>query len=132
MPMYDYQCKTCAAITTRFKKIVDRNDAPTCDCDSVMRLAILSAPATQVQPEAHYLCPATGQEVTSWRQRKNLFAKHDLIQADPDRNAETQSRNQKKARDQKKIAENYLPKDLREKLTSIGSTAKEQKDRFTL
>ena len=132
MPMYDYQCTECAAITTRFRKIVDRNDLLICDCEGIMRLAIIRAPAAQVQPEAHYMCPVTGQEVTSWRQRKNTFAKHDLVEADPDRNAETQNRNQEKARKRKKIAENYLPADLRAKLTSIGTNAKEQKDRFTL
>ena len=132
MPMYDYQCRVCGGVTTRFRKIVDRNDRMTCDCDGVMQLAILSAPAAKIQPEAHYMCPATGQEVTSWRQRKNLFAKHDLVQADPDRNAETQKRNQEKARKRKKIAETYLPKDLREQLTTIGATAENQKDRFTL
>lgn len=132
MPMYDYQCTECAAITTRFRKIVDRNDLLICECHGVMKLAILSAPHTKIQEEAHYLCPATGEEVTSWRQRNNLMAKHDLVQADPDRDAEIHKRTVAKKKKRDELAKDYLPKDLRDQLSTIGATAEKAKDRFTI
>ena len=104
----------------------------TCDCDGVMQLAILSAPAAKIQPEAHYLCPATGEEVTSWRQRNNLMAKHDLVQADPDRDAEIHKRTVAKKKKRDELAKDYLPKDLRDQLSTIGATAEKAKDRFTI
>ena len=34
-----------------------------------------------VQQECHYVCPATGERITSWRQRANNFAKNNLMDA---------------------------------------------------
>jgi putative FmdB family regulatory protein len=123
MPMYDYQCKECLSITTRYRKMDERNNPLRCsNCQGDMKMAILSAPFATVQPEAHYLCPATGKEVTSWRQRKNLFAKHDLVEADPDRQQENMQKGLRRKAERDKLQKEYLPKDLREKLTKIGST----------
>jgi hypothetical protein len=41
-----------------------------------------------VKMECHYQCPATGQNVTTWKQRKELFAKHNLSDAASDMTAE--------------------------------------------
>lgn len=38
--------------------------------------------------ECRYKCPATGENVTSWKQRANLFAKHNLTDAASDMTAD--------------------------------------------
>ena len=123
MPIYDYQCTECKAVTSRFRKIVDRNDPLSCHCSGSMELAILSAPAAKVQPECHYLCPVTGEETTSWRQRKNAFARHDLQAADPDQQNELRKRNEKKKAERDALAKNYLPKELKEQIGKIGQNS---------
>jgi len=124
MPMYDYQCTECLDTTARFRKIADRNDLLVCqNCQGIMKLAILSAPFGVVQPEAHYLCPATGKEVTSWKQRENIFAKHGLEQADPDQQNEIHRRNVEKKKARDKNAAEYLPPELKEKIAQIGQNS---------
>ena len=121
MPTYDYQCGDCGGITTRFRKMDNRNDALSCECGSQMNLAILSAPYGHVQPEAHYLCPVTGEKVTSWRQRKNLFAKHDLIDANEvDQKALKRDRLAKKAK-RDELAKGYIPPELKKELKKMGT-----------
>lgn len=51
-----------------------------------------------VQGECHYKCPATGSEVTSWRQRKNIFAEHGLVDGS-DWNPQKEFEKAKKAKD---------------------------------
>ena len=70
------------------------------------------------------MCPASGEQVTSWRQRKNIFAKHDLIDAnDVDQEYLKKKRLKKKA-EREKLAKDYLPKDLHKQLKDIGSKGK--------
>lgn len=41
----------------------------------------ITAPLVHVQQDINYRCPATGIGVTSWRQRRNIFAEHQLRDA---------------------------------------------------
>ena len=123
MPMYDYQCTECNSTTARYRKMDKRHDLLVCECQGVMKLAILSAPFGVVQPDIHYLCPATGQQVTSMGQRKDTFARFGLEAADPDQQNEIASKRaaKKKARDS--LAADYLPPDLKEKIAKIGQNS---------
>lgn len=81
MPLYDYRCSHCAAERTDvFNRMREsESNAPVC-CGAPMGI-VIQIPMVAVQPEAHYVCPATRQKVTSWRQRRNLFAEHRLMDA---------------------------------------------------
>ena len=81
MPMYDYQCKGCGATAEKYRRISERKLPVECGCGLGMSQAILSAPFAIIQDDAHYICPVTGEQTTSWKQRRNTFAKHDLIDA---------------------------------------------------
>jgi putative FmdB family regulatory protein len=122
--MYDYQCTECGGITSRFRKIKDRNDLMVCmNCEGIMKLAILSAPFGVVQPDIHYVCPATGKQITSMGQRKNTFAEYGLEAADPDQQNEIAQRRLQKKKDREKAAAEYLPPDLKEKIAQIGQNS---------
>lgn len=41
----------------------------------------LTAPNVNVRVEAHYICPMTGEGVTSRRRRQYLMDKHDVVDA---------------------------------------------------
>lgn len=120
MPMYDFKCSKCKAVTSRFRKIVDRHDPLPCQCSGDMKLAILSAPAGHVQGECHYICPVTGRQITDRGKRANSFAEFGLQAADLDQQNEIQSRNVRKKEKRDALAKDYLPKELQAQITKIG------------
>ena len=122
--IYEYECKSCGTIFSKSRRIQDRRLPAECACGGEGRFGIFSAPMGHVQPEAHYVCPATGEKVTSWRQRKNTFAKYDLIDAnDFDQEDAKKKRLAKKAK-REELAKDYLPKDLHNQLKDMGSKGK--------
>lgn len=81
MPSYDFQCDTCGVITEAYLRVSQlENDRPSC-CGQMTRQVILRPPMGYVRPDTHYKCPVTNEGVTSQRQRRNIMAKHDLIDA---------------------------------------------------
>lgn len=81
MPLYDYRCPKCGAVRADvFNRMREsESNAPAC-CGSAMAI-VIQLPMVTIQPEAFYKCPATGINVTSWRQRRNIFAEHRLMDA---------------------------------------------------
>lgn len=79
MPIYAYRCQECGAEQDEFNKISDRESgAP--ECHGVMQ-PFITPTMISAQEDCHYICPETGKGVTSWQQRKNIFAEHGLIDA---------------------------------------------------
>ena len=98
MPLYSYACPVCGAERDEFNRIDDRHtNAP--QCHGPMRL-LISPVRGSVQESCHYVCPQTGQGVTSWRQRRNILAEHRLVDA-RDLNGPEQRR---KRREEKRAA----------------------------
>ena len=121
MPMYEYQCDECDTRVDEVRKIIDRNTPFPCDCGGVFEHGMFTAPAGHVQEECHYVCPATGIPTTSWRQRKNIFAKNDLVMVDPDEHKEKTAKVLKKKEKRDNLAKGYLPKDLMKQVKTIGT-----------
>lgn len=120
MPMYEYQCVSCETRTEAFRRIADRMVPFDCDCGGVFEQKIFTAPSATVQEECHYVCPATGDKITSWRQRRNQFAEKGLTAIDPDQHQEKKQKQLKKKAKRDELAENYLPKDLHTQIKSMG------------
>lgn len=81
LPLYTYKCPICDEVKDQFNTIAGRNDGPMC-CDT-MELVIMP---TQLQPVLGggdfpgYYCVVTDKFVTSRKERRNIMAKHNLVE----------------------------------------------------
>lgn len=67
--LYDYHCTMCGTRTEAVNSVSERRtNAPEC-CGEKMSIYIGSAPMAYMGRSIDYLCPVTGQHVTSKRQR---------------------------------------------------------------
>lgn len=84
MPRYSYRC-SCGALYSEFRSIANRHDGPVCECGENTRL-VIEAPQIQAQilgggTTPGYLCPVTGEYVTSRNRRRDIMKEYDLIEA---------------------------------------------------
>lgn len=80
MPIYEFRCTSCDSTETKICSIREHGKPgfrPVC-CESEM-VQLIYPVHGHVRKSPHYICPATKEQVTSWRQRANLFDKHDLM-----------------------------------------------------
>ncbi len=79
MPLYTYRCDECGNELEQFNRITDRHtNAP--DCHGPMGIR-LHANMGYLKADCHYVCPVTRKPVTTQRQRANIMAEHNLIDA---------------------------------------------------
>lgn len=81
MPTYSYKCSDCENVTERVQSVSQYNNCPKCKCGGDTRLVILTAPKGFVQSDIAYKCVATGETITSRRQRREVMKRHDLVDA---------------------------------------------------
>jgi len=80
MPTYVYECFHCERGEEVFCKMSDMDDrTPFCCGDRMQR--IIQPVYGYVQGECHYVCPVTKQGISSWKERRESFARHGLIDA---------------------------------------------------
>lgn len=121
--IYEYQCTECGDIFSKVRRVQDRKLPAHCDCGGEGRFGIFSAPVGHVQENLMYACPASGEKVTSWRQRKNIMAKFDLIDANETDQAGQMKERLKRKKERDKVANDYMnsmPKELRKQLKERG------------
>lgn len=107
MPIYSHRCPSCGATQDVFNRIADRDaNAPVC-CGQPMPRQV-TAPMVSVSADCHYICPVTGQQVTSQRQRRNIMSEHRLIDAN-DLKPETVIRERKKKTEARQQLAAQLP-----------------------
>lgn len=80
MPTYTYRCDTCTHVQDEFNRVAECESAAPMCCGERMSIKIQPVMGS-VQGECHYRCPATGQLVTSWKQRNEIFKRHNLMDA---------------------------------------------------
>lgn len=99
MPLYAYKCPKCGTECDDFNRIDDRHtNAPVCTYCDVQTECQISPVRGSVQETCQYICPQTGQGVTSWAQRRNIFAEHRLVDARDLNNSEARrKRKERKA-----------------------------------
>ena len=81
--LYEYACKTCHKQTTARRRIKDRYKGPIC-CNEPMEKHIFTPGmpnGTWGDHSMHYKCVATGQEITSARQRADIMERNGLSDA---------------------------------------------------
>ena len=101
--LYDYKCSTCGRETEAINRIEERHShAPVC-CETSMKLVITKAPYGWVDREVRYVCPVTNKGVTNRRQRNEIMARENLVDAN-DVFPTREKRLEAKAKEQQKIA----------------------------
>ena len=86
MPLYTYKCPECGTKKDGYNTVSNRNSGPLCaPCHGVlMELTIVPvniAPILGGGDCAGYMCPVTDTFVTSRRERRNIMAQHNLVEA---------------------------------------------------
>lgn len=76
MPLYTYACK-CGWEVEEYRPVAQMEIEKPVHCGQQMQIRIMPVMG-MVRAEAHYICPATGEKVTTRRQRQYLFDKHGL------------------------------------------------------
>jgi hypothetical protein len=107
MPLYPYRCTECGAEEDAFNSVSNRESgAPECHGKMVPYIVPVRG---HVAENCHYVCPQTGQQVTSWRQRKNILAEHNLVDA---RDIDTRKRRdaiKKRRKEREELIKKYDP-----------------------
>lgn len=113
MPLYAYRCPVCNAEQDEFNRIAERETgAPDCP-DHGQMLPIISPVRGIVQADCHFICSATDQPVTTHRQRQNIMAEHNLIDArELDYSKRIAQKKAQTARDLEEARANLPPVDL--------------------
>ena len=80
--IYSYSCPDCDKITTASRPMANRRDPLKCECGGDTRLKITGGTGfTPVYGDMNaYRCPVSDEWVTSRRQRKEIMAKHDIVE----------------------------------------------------
>lgn len=124
MPLYDFHCDQCGRTDEYVLRMseIGTDAEPTC-CNHRMQQVFTTPRMGSVQQECRYVCPATGERITSWRQRANNFAKNNLMDANDFSPAYLEKRDAKKwgaIREKVKQYEATLPKGV--DLSDFAST----------
>jgi hypothetical protein len=98
MPTYSFEC-ACGERKEQFLKMSELESNTPVHCGQKMRVVIQPV-AGYVQMECRYRCPATREKITTWKQRKESFARNRL------RDASDVTAEQEITRQQKRKAEN--------------------------
>jgi hypothetical protein len=81
---YDSKCQTCGTVHEYVRNIADRNDTPICCGEPTQREITLSMLASSTAAEWQaYKCPHSGEVIKSAKDRKEVMAKHSLVDAEP-------------------------------------------------
>lgn len=83
MPTYESKCETCDKEHEYFATFSEYNTAMPMCCGKQTKKVILSTCAGYMQGDLDYLCPITEKRVTSYRQRKNIEAEHEVTVVEP-------------------------------------------------
>jgi len=104
MPTYSFRCPHCETEQELFCRVSELdNSVPYC-CGKKTTQIFTHAPYGYVQTDCHYVCPVTREGVTSYRQRKNIMAEHNLLPADGMDPEKTIARVNKEKADSLKLA----------------------------
>jgi putative FmdB family regulatory protein len=80
MPVYEYQCMDCGQRHEAVRTVKERGRGPIC-CGSPAEQRIFHSPPATYRQMEPYKCPATGEIITSSRQRKQIMKENNLTDA---------------------------------------------------
>ena len=117
--LYDYRCNTCWRQEEAFRTIAERKTkAPIC-CGEPMEIIITKAPMGYMGRNIDYICPVTGEHVTSKQQRRNIMAREGLVSAH-ELMSSKEERDKKEQRVKELREQSFGPKDLRDQVNDWG------------
>lgn len=105
MPIYDLKCTRCGAREDHTLRVAELDSNRPRHCGAPMEI-VLHAAVSMVRADCHYVCPATGEKVTTRRKRRYLFEKHGLADAD-DFKSNVEKTKQRAAKDRDLAAQLY-------------------------
>ncbi len=84
MPMkYDSQCQTCGTVYEYVCTVAQcLTSMPNC-CGNQTKKVILTPPQGYAQGDMDFACPHSGEPITSAKKRREVMAKHNLVEAEP-------------------------------------------------
>ena len=126
--LYDYRCTHCGAERLNVHNSIAnrKTNAPEC-CGDKMTIIITAAPMGFVDREIHYKCPVTNQEVTSRRQRNEIMARNNLMDANDFKDSiKKKMRKSKQEKARIKKEQEQLPSDLKRAFEGITKDAEKK------
>lgn len=82
MPLYTFKCGDCGSVQDDvLLHMVDIGTDAEPSCCGARMTQVLHVPMATVQGECHYVCPKTGEKITSRKQRAENFARNGLMDA---------------------------------------------------
>lgn len=121
MPIYDLKCTVCGTREDHSLRVAELDSNRPTHCGAPMDVVLHAPIAAMVQAEARYRCPVTGQKVTTRRERRYLFEKHDLVDAnDFASNREKTIKHRERARELSAKLYEGLPKEALREMDTIA------------
>lgn len=81
MPVYELRCTSCAKRSEQFRTVKNHGQWTDCACGGQQQQIISRPMSVHVDNMPDYVCPATGERITSRKQRNDSFARHGLVDA---------------------------------------------------
>lgn len=127
--IYDYKCPECGSERDSvYNTIAERHtQAPEC-CSGRMEIIHKVAPMGFVDREIRYICPVTGDGVTTRKQRNEIMAREGLVDAnDFKQTFEQRAAAKAKKQAELKAIEDEIPKELK---STMQKHIKKRADEF--
>lgn len=121
MPTYTYTCQVCGETLTRIRRIADRHNPVQCTCGQAMDFRVTACGF--VAPDWNfegYKCVATGQEITSDRQRTQVMKENGLVDAREFGEPDFEQLDEDRTRMHDKVASPDIPQDLQDAMKREG------------
>ena len=84
MPVYLLRCEYCGTEFDNFRSVADHGnwgDCPECESPANVRQVITAPACISVDNMPRYICPQSGEKITSRQKRNESFARHGLMDA---------------------------------------------------
>jgi putative FmdB family regulatory protein len=77
VPTYTFRCPACGTVRETFASVTEK-EASTPSCCGQKSETVIQPSYGYVQSQCHYRCPVTREGVTTWKQRREIFARNNL------------------------------------------------------
>lgn len=79
MPLYEYRCISCEKVTTAYRTIDNRNNAPDCACGARTE-KVISSPSMVMGDIPEYRNIIDGKTITGRAAHREFLKRHDMVE----------------------------------------------------